>query len=447
MPAQTPAMAAGRREMALGELAFVLIGGIGFCILIGVPLAVSIIAGSLLAIFVHGGANPVIAPQRLFAGMDKFSLMAIPAFLFAGALMSGGGISARLIDFANAVVGRFTGGLAISNVLSSILFGGVSGSAVADTAAIGGTFIPAMDKSGYPTRYSVGITAASSPISPLIPPSIAWIVYAYLTDQSVLRMFIAGIVPGLLWGAALMLAAWAIARRGGYPVQPPAGWAELRAKFLAALPALAMPALLLAGVLSALFTVTEASVVLVAYALLISGLVYRELSWAVLWRALSSAARLTAAVMLILAAASLFAWMLAWVHAPEAFAGWLTARVASPLVFLLIVNLLLLVVGMVMEVNAAKVMLLPVLFPIAMALGVDPIHFGVVFTVNLCIGLVTPPVGIVLAVASRIGGISIAEGTRGALPFVAVAFAVLAALTLIPELSTGLPDLLLGEAP
>lgn len=430
--------------MGLAELSLVLVGGIVFCILIGVPLAVSIIAGSMLAIFIHGGANPVIAPQRLFAGMDSFSLMAIPAFLFAGSLMSGGGISARLIDFANAVVGRFTGGLAISNVLSSILFGGISGSAVADTAAIGGTFIPAMVKSGYPTRYSVGITAASSPISPLIPPSIAWIVYAYLTDQSVLRMFLAGIIPGLLWGFALMIAAWFIAKRNNYPVQEPVTLPEFWHKFVVALPALLMPVLLLAGILSALFTVTEASVVLVVYALMVSGLIYRELTWSVLWNALTSAANLTAAVMLILAGASLFAWMLAWVHAPETFGAWLQSWVSSKAGFLIAVNLLLLVVGMIMEVNAAKVMLLPVLFPISQALGVDPIHFGVVVTVNLCIGLVTPPVGIVLAVASSIGKISIGEGTKGAMPFILVAFAVLIALTFIPVLSTGLPDLLLG---
>lgn len=433
--------------MGLAELSLVLVGGIVFCILIGVPLAFSIIAGSMLAIFVHGGANPVIAPQRLFAGMDSFSLMAIPAFLFAGSLMSGGGISARLIDFANAVVGRFTGGLAISNVLSSILFGGISGSAVADTAAIGGTFIPAMDKSGYPTKYSVGITAASSPISPLIPPSIAWIVYAYLTDQSVLRMFLAGIIPGLLWGFALMVAAWFIARKHNYPVQEPTSLPEFWHKFVVALPALAMPVLLLAGILSALFTVTEASVVLVVYALAVSGLIYRELTWAVLWKSLTSAANLTAAVMLILAGASLFAWMLAWVHAPETFGAWLQSWVTSPMGFLLAVNVLLLVIGMIMEVNAAKVMLLPVLFPISQSLGIDPIHFGVVITVNLCIGLITPPVGIVLAVASSIGNISIAEGTRGVMPFILVAFVVWAGLTFFPVLSTGLPDLLLGAQP
>lgn len=433
--------------MDLASLSLILTGSILVCILIGVPLAISIVAGSMFAIFFHGGANPVVAPQRLFAGMDSFSLLAIPAFLFAGSLMSGAGISTRLIDFANAVVGRFTGGLAISNVLSSILFGGISGSAIADTAAIGGTFIPAMEKSGYPTRYSVGITAASSPISPLIPPSIAWIVYAYLTDQSVLRMFLAGIVPGILWGFALMVLAWVIAKRGNYPVQPKASLSEVGQKFVAALPALAMPVLLLGGVLSALFTVSEASVILVAYALIVSTLVYRELTWSILWSSLVSAANLTAAVMIILAGASLFAWMLAWVHAPEIFGAWLQSWVTSPLAFLLAVNLLLLLVGMIMEVNAAKVMLLPVLFPISQALGVDPIHFGVVITVNLCIGLVTPPVGIILAVACSIGRISIAEGTRGVLPFVLVALVVLAALTLLPVLSTGLPDLLLGKMP
>lgn len=433
--------------MDLFTLSAVLIGVITFCILLGVPLAISIVAGAMAAIFVHGGANPVIAPQRLFAGMDKFSLMAIPAFLLAGELMSRGGISTRLINFANALVGRFTGGLAISNVLSSVMFGGISGSAVADTAAIGGTFIPAMKKAGYPASYSVGITAASSPISPLIPPSIAWIIYAYITDQSVLRMFVAGIVPGVLWACALIFVAWFIARKHRYPVQDTVGLAELWRCFTVALPAIAMPFLLLAGILLAFFTVTEASVVLVVYALLVSGFVYRELSWQVFWDSVTAASKLTAAVMLILAGASLFAWMLAWVHAPESFGAWIQSWVTSPIAFLLIINLLLLVVGMVMEVNAAKVMLLPVLFPISQELGVDPIHFGVVVTVNLCIGLVTPPIGIVLAIASQIGQISIAESTRGVFPFVLVALAVLVALTFFPVLSTGLPDLLLGHMP
>lgn len=433
--------------MEIVLLSAVLIGVITFCIVIGVPLGIAIVAGSMAAIFTHGGANPIIAPQRLFAGMDNFSLMAIPAFLLAGALMSGGGISDRLIAFANALVGRFTGGLAISNVLSSVMFGGISGSAVADTSAIGGTFIPAMKKSGFPAGYSVGITAASSPISPLIPPSIAWIVYAYITDQSVLRMFLAGVIPGILWAFALIVVAYLIARKHKYPVQPAVPLGELWRTFVVALPAIAMPFLLLAGILSAIFTVTEASVVLVAYALLVSGLIYRELSWKVLWDSVTEAARLTAAVMLILAGASLFSWMLAWVHAPEIFGAWMQTWITTPTAFLLAVNLLLLVVGMIMEVNAAKVMLLPVLFPISQELGVDPIHFGVVVTVNLCIGLVTPPIGIVLAIASQIGGISIAEGTKSVLPYIYIALAVLAALTFIPVLSTGLPDALLGVMP
>ncbi|TRW95330.1 TRAP transporter large permease [Paracoccus sp. M683] len=430
--------------MELAIIALILTGVITFCILIGVPLALSIIAGSFAAIFAHGGANPVIAPQRLFAGMDSFSLMAIPAFLFAGAIMSNGGISARLIDFGNALVGRFTGGLAISNVLSSLMFGGISGSAVADTAAIGGTFIPEMKKAGYPAGYSVGITAASSPISPLIPPSIAWIVYAYITDQSVMRMFLAGLIPGLLWGLALIVAAWAIARRNRYPTQPPASFSTIWGKFVIAFPALVTPALLLGGILSALFTVTEASVVLVVYAMLVSGLIYRELSWKVVIASLTSAMRLTAAVMIILAGASLFAWMLAWVHAPESFGAWLQGFVSTPVAFLILVNILLLFIGMVMEVNAAKVMLLPVLFPISQQLGIDPIHFGVVVTVNLCIGLITPPIGIVLAIASQIGNISIVQGTRAVMPFLIVALVVLMILTFVPVLSTFLPDLLMG---
>lgn len=412
---------------------------------IGLPIAFSIILGSLLVIYLHGGINPLIVPQRLFAGMDSFSLMAIPFFLLAGSIMVSGGISQRLIVFANALVGRLTGGLAISNVLSSVLFGGISGSAVADTSAMGKTFIPAMVRNGYDLRFAIGVTAASAPISPLIPPSIAWIVYAFITDQSVIRMFVAGVIPGLLWGLALMVACYVIAKRMNYPTAEPTPLGALLVAFWKALPAILMPLLIIVGIRFGVFTVNEASALAVLYALVVSGVVYRDLTWAALIKALRDAVRLTAAVMVILAAASVFAWMLAFTHLPSALGAWITEHVQSPILFLLLINVILLFVGTFMEVNAAKVMLLPVLFPIAVALGIDPIHFGVIVTVNLCLGLLTPPVGIVLALASRIGGTSIEEGTRGVAVFFVVGLAVLLVLTFIPGLSTWLPDLVLGK--
>lgn len=419
--------------------------GLIVLVAIGLPVAYAIIL-SCSAVIIFEGINPAIIPQRIFAGMDSFSLMAIPFFLLAGSLMVAGGISKRLIDLANALVGRFTGGLAISNVFSSLLFGGVSGSAVADTSAMGRTYIPAMVKSGYDLKFSIGITAASSPISPLIPPSIAWIVYAYITDQSVVRMFVAGVVPGLLWALALMIAAYVIARRRSYPTAPAVPLCQVLNYLIRALPALMMPVLILAGIRFGIFTVTEASVLAVLYALLVSTLIYRELTIASLVAAVRSSVRMTASVMIILAAASLFAWLLSYSQAPTLMADWIGETIQSPLLFLLVLNVTLLFVGTFMEVNAAKVMLLPVLFPVAMTLGIDPIHFGVIVTVNLCLGLITPPIGIVLALASKIGGVSIEEGTRGVFVFFLTGLLVLGLLTFIPVLSTGLPDLVLGAS-
>ena len=430
--------------MAIELQAIILLLLIVVLIAIGLPLAFSIALGSLVVIFLRGSINPVIAPQQLFGGMNHFSLLAIPFFLLAGSIMTIGGLSDRLINFANALVGRLTGGLAISNVIASIFFGGISGSAVADTSAIGGTFIPAMVQKGYGRRFTVGITAASSPISPLIPPSIAWIVYAFITNQSIIRMFVAGIIPGLLYGLGLIFVVYFVAKRKGYPTAPPITLKELFITFCYAIPAILMPAIVLLGILTGIFTVTEASAVAVLYALIASGIIYRKLTVSAFITALRKSARMTAAVMIILAAATLFAWMLAFIHLPDTLGEWIKDVVKSPLAFLLVVNVILLIVGTFMEVNAAKVMLLPVLFPIAMAFEIDPIHFGVVVTVNLCLGLITPPVGIVLVLASKIGNISLDDGVRGVFPFFIVGLVVLVVLTLVPALSTTLPNLLLG---
>lgn len=432
--------------MDVEMLTIVLTAAMVVLMVIGLPIAFAIILSSMTVILIHGGINPVIAPQRLFAGMDSFSLLAIPFFLLAGSIMVTGGISQRLVTFANSVVGRVTGGLGISNVLSSVMFGGISGSAVADASAMGKTFIPAMVASGYDRRFAVGITAASAPLAPLIPPSIALIVYAFITNQSVIRMFIAGIVPGLIWAIGIMIACYVVAKRNGYPTTPPTPLREIAVAFWQTLPAILMPVFIIAGIRLGIFTVNESSALAVLYAILVSGLIYRELTVAGLLEALRDAVRLTASVMIILAGAALFSWILAFVHLPDALGQWILANANSPIAFLLVVNLILLFVGTFMEVNAAKVMLLPVLFPIAVALGIDPIHFGIIVTVNLCLGLLTPPVGIVLALTSKIGGISIEEGTRGVLVFLLVGLVVLAVLSAFPALSTALPDMVLGTS-
>ncbi|MCE7029462.1 TRAP transporter large permease [Jiella avicenniae] len=411
--------------------------------ILGMPLGFAIIIGGIAALTFGSGINPLMVPQRLFAGMDSFSLLAIPFFLLAGSLMTAGGLSDRIIALANALVGRLRGGLALGNVVASIFFGGISGSAVADTSAIGGTFIPAMKRLGYKAPYSVAVTAASSPMSPLIPPSIAWIVYGFLTDQSVIRLFFAGILPGLLWSGAICVLIVIQAYRLDFPVFEKTSLKELWRVFREALTALMMPVIILGGILFGVFTVTEASAVAVVYALFVGVVVHRELDFKSIMQAVRSSIETTAVVMIIIGSASLFAWILAYDEVPQRVAAAIGDFTQNPIVFLLLVNALLLVLGTFMETNAAKVMVVPVLFPIAVTYGIDPIHFGVIVTANICLGLITPPLGIVLALACRIGDIPLDKGIVAVVPFLLVSMGVVLVLTYVPAISLWLPHLLL----
>lgn len=422
---------------------FLLMGTFVVLMAIGMPLGFAIIISSISALTFGSDINPLMVPQRLFAGMDNFSLLAIPFFLLAGSLMTAGGLSDRIIALANALVGRLRGGLAISNVVASIFFGGISGSAVADTSAIGGTFIPAMRRLGYPIPYSVAVTAASSPMSPLIPPSIAWIIYGFLTDQSVIWLFFAGIIPGLLWSGAIVAAIVIQAHRYKFPVHGKTSLRELWKIFREAMTALMMPVIILGGILMGVFTVTEASAVAVVYALVVGIFIHRELDLKTILDAVRKSVETTAVVMVIIGSANLFAWILAYGDVPQRVAEALGGFTEDPLMFLLLVNGMLLVLGTFMETNAAKVMVVPVLFPIAMSLGIDPIHFGVVVTANLCLGLITPPLGIVLALACRIGNVPLDRGIMACLPFLLISIVVVLIITFVPAISLWLPNLLL----
>lgn len=422
-----------------------ILGAIVFgLILIGTPLGFSIVIACLAAIWIDGGVNPVIVAQRLVAGMDSFTLLAIPFFLLAGSLMSSTGMTTRLIDFANALVGRFSGGLAMSNIVASTFFSGISGSAVADTSVFGRIFIPEMVRLGYGRAFSVAVTAASSVVAPIIPPSIGFIVYGVITEQSIIRLFLAGIVPGALFSFAALAITWRLSKTRGYPVHPPAGRGELWRSFRSAAPALFLPVFILIGIFSGAFTVTECSAIAVLYALIVGGFVYRELTFGRIIASLRETAEMTAVIMIVVGAAKLFAWVLAQAQVPQAAVAWIAAVGGDPLLFLLMVNVLLLLVGTFMESNAAMVMLVPILHPAGLALGVDPTQLGVIVVVNLCLGLITPPIGLCLNVACKLGDLPLEKSLKDIAPFIALGLAILALLSLAPGFSLWLPRLAMG---
>lgn len=309
---------------------------------------------------------------------------------------------------------------------------------------MGRIFIPEMEREGYSRSFSVAVTAATSVVAPIIPPSIGFIVYGVLTDQSIVRLFIAGIIPGALFSLLALVLVFVTSRRRRYAVHAPTPFAEVVRTGLAAGPALVMPILILAGIFSGIFTVTECSAVAVAYAVVVGGLVYRELTFSRILAALREAVYTTAVIMIIVGAAKLFAWQLAYAQIPQAAVEWITAVAHDPLVFLLAINLLLLLIGTFMEANAAMVMLVPILHPAGMALGVDPVQLGVIVVVNLCLGLITPPIGLCLNVACKIADLPLERSLRDIAPFIAIGVGLLAALSLVPAVSTWLPQQLMN---
>jgi TRAP-type transport system large permease protein len=412
-------------------------------ILIRVPLAFSLGFSCLAILLLMGNVPLQILPQRIFAGMDSFSLLAIPFFLLSGNLMTSSGITERILRFANTAVGRFPGGLAMSNIVANIFFGGISGSAVADTAAIGSLLIPAMVKEGYGKAFTVAVNASASVVAPIIPPSIVFIVYGVLTGQSITRLFVAGAIPGIGYGIMMMAIASYISKKRRYPRYAPANLREVWDAFKKSFFALFMPIFILGGILSGVFTVTECSAMAVVYALVVGLFVYKGLKPKDLIPIIKSTCHTTAIIMLIVGMAKLFSWVLVNNRVPQSVADLIAQTTSSPFMILLLINILLLIVGCFMEANAALVMLVPVLMPLAKMAGVDPVHFGVIVCVNLCLGLVTPPVGLTLNLSCEMGGVKLEQGAREALPFLIVGILFLMALTYIPGISMTLPRLLM----
>jgi len=413
-------------------------------ILLGTPIAVALGVVAIGTMWVAVGPELLaIFIQRLYAGTTSFPLLAIPFFVLAGNLMNTGGMTHRIFNVAHLIVGRIRGGLGHVNVLASMLFSGMSGSAVADAAGLGVVEIKAMKEAGYSARFSATITAVSSTIGPIIPPSIPFVIYGSLANVSVGALFLAGIVPGLLMGLGLMLVIALIAKRQNLPMgeaRPPFGGAI---KIVgAAAPALAMPLLVLGGIFLGIVTPTEAAVVAAGYAFLLGRFWYRELSMRDLPDILWESGRQTAQVMFIIAAAAPFGWVLIQQQIPNALLDALFSLSSEPWVILLIINAALLLLGMFIEGIAILIIAFPVLLPIIMKIGVDPVHFGVIIVLNLMIGLVTPPVGLCLYVVSSISRVSLTEISAEIWPYLLALVAVLLLITYVPELSLWLPHVL-----
>ncbi|MGM1054160.1 MAG: TRAP transporter large permease [Pseudomonadota bacterium] len=409
---------------------------------VGVPIAVSILLASIIGIEYFSNLPLLMVPQQMFVGLDHFPLMAIPFFILAGNLMAGGGISSRLVDLAKSIVGGVQGGLAMSCVLTCMMFAAVSGSSVATTFAIGAILIPAMVRHGYPKPLAASIQASSAELGVLIPPSIPLILFGVSTNTSIGQLFIAGIGPGLLIGGALLVFLYVFCKLRGYGLQDREDRSEFLVAFRRAWAAMLMPVVVIGGIYGGVFTPTEAAAVAVFYALIVGGLVYRELTLVDLIPILRQSVISTASVMLIIAAAALFSFLISRSGLPREVAGWVTAVFDSPWTFLLAVNVLLLGVGMFIETGAAILVLAPILTPIAIQFGIQPVHFGLIMVVNLALGMITPPLGVNLFAACAVARISIDQMLPHLVRFVLVVLTCLMAITYMPWISMGLVNLL-----
>ncbi|MBN8412409.1 TRAP transporter large permease [Halomonas denitrificans] len=409
---------------------------------LGVPIAVSILLASVIGIEFFTRFPLLMVPQQMFVGIDNFPLMAIPFFILAGNLMAAGGISQRLVDLAKSIVGGLQGGLAMTCVLTCMLFAAVSGSSVATTFAIGSILIPAMVAHDYPRPLAASIQASSAELGVLIPPSIPLILYGVSTDTSIGRLFIAGIGPGLLIGSALLLFLYVFCKLRGYGLRDREDRASFGSSLRRAWAALLMPVVVIGGIYGGVFTPTEASAVAVFYALIVGGLVYRELPLRELLPILRQSVISTATVMLIISAAALFSFLISRSGLPGEVAAWVTQVFESPVSFLLAVNVMLLVIGMFVETSAAILVLAPIFTPIAVQYGIDPVHFGLIVVVNLALGMFTPPLGVNLFAACAVAKLSIDQLIPWLARFVLVVLACLMAITYLPWISLGLVDLL-----
>ncbi|MEK4564650.1 TRAP transporter large permease [Alkalicoccobacillus gibsonii] len=421
-------------------MSILLVGSFLVFIMIGIPIAFSLGLASLLYLLLAGIPLTII-PQTMFSGINSFVLLAIPAFILAGNLMNAGGITERIINFANAVVGHIRGGLALTNVASSLGFAGISGTALSDTASIGSVMIPAMKKQGYGSGFSAAVTSISSTVGPMLPPSLPMIIIGTLASVSIGDLFLAGAIPGILLAIGFLIVTYIISVKRGYPKGERQPLSVVGKSFLGAFWALIMVVIILWGILGGYFTPTEAAVVCVIYAFIIGGFVYRELKLKDIPALLTNTLSSTASILLLVGFANLFGWILVSEGVPILIADGILSITENPFFVILLIVILLLTIGMFMETIAALVILFPVLLPVATSVGMDPVHFGVVMVLTLMIGLSTPPVGVCLFVASSFAKVPIGKTVKELIPYFGVAIFILLLVSYIPSLSLFLPSL------
>ena len=423
----------------------ILLGVFALCVVIGVPVAFALGVAAVAAFF-YEGLPMVIAFQRIISGINVFSLMAIPFFIFAGELMFHGGIAIRLVRFASAAVGAVRGGLGVVNVFSSMLFGGISGSAVADISALGSILIPVMKEKGYDDDYAVNVTVTSSIAGILVPPSHNMILYAIAAGGgiSISSLFLAGVVPGMLMCICLAVAAYLIAVRRGYKAETFPGFSALLLTFVAAIPGLFTAVIIVGGVLSGVFTVTESGAFGTLYAFAITLIVYRSMTWRAFTTAVTNSVRTTSMVLILVASATAFAYMLTYYQVPNRMIDFMTGISENPIMILLMINLMLLVLGMIMDMAALILICTPIFLPVVVSFGMDPVQFGMILMMNLGLGLCTPPVGACLFLGCAVGKVPIERAVRTIWPFYAAILVALVLTTFIPAISLTLPTWLTG---
>lgn len=434
-----------------------LLGVFFVLLLIGAPVAVALGAAAIVTSIVFSPIPPEIVGQKVLANVTHFTLMAVPFFFFAAALMETGGLVRRLVALANSVVGHWRGGLGVTAVLSSMMFAAISGSSPATVAGVGRVMYPSLVRQGYSPHYAIGALAVSGSLGILIPPSIAMILYGFVTETSVTRLFIAGVIPGLIYGGGLMVMARLLAARSGQALQPRATWPQRASALRSAAPALSLPLLIFVGIYGlpefeafgvayeggGIFTPTEAAVIATALALVIGVFVYREATLASAARTILATAPTVGMIFFITTNALLFSFLITQLGVPAAVGAFIVSLDTPPWLFLLMVNLLLVVVGLFLEGVPTILMLIPILFPAAKAIGIDPVHFCIVVVVNIELGLITPPVGLNLFVGNAISGMPVTEVFRAVLPWMCVTILTLILVTYVPEISLFLPNLML----